>query len=902
MVRRPPQKHTLGTQAVVLGHNPPASTPTRPHLLRRRRLDASSFLDKQCGAIEIVAPAGFGKTTMVRSWLDEISNRGMRGILVSIDDAAREPITLIRLILAALRGLPADKVVVESEVGGLDQLLSKIDETRSRVVLLLDDAHLLLSSPAQKTLNWILDNQPQNLVTVMAGRQQVTERAQERRMRGALLRVSSDDLAFTTQECSEFLHVNHGLSLDDSQVQQLHHRTEGWAAALQLAALALRDSDNPRALAETFGGTNRDLTDYLMEAVFIHLTDDDREFLSRIAVLDRVCAGLCEFVSGLGDAQRRLESFESRHLFIMPLDSDRRWFRFHSLFRGFVLGRAEASDPSGVLLARKRAVEWTVGKGYHGDAIGYALDAGLMEQAALLVANSAEELVKYRGEHHRLVEWIARIPGDVLRRHPRIQIAQAWSLTFQWQFDEADRLLSSMADAYEDDLGSLASQVHCARELHRCIATALRDHVQAALRLALRWLDEWPQAHEGDKGVVHTILTYCYKCTGEYNKAVQSAESARACFARVNTPFGAAWGDFQYVLLLLRHGRYGAARASCLVATAAAESRLGRNSVPFCMHSTLLAAIALERNELDLARESLSYGLKFLEAQGSIDSILVAYVTLARLMGAENRMQEAHDLLLEGEETGRRRATPRLWLTLAAERGVLLLRGGQLDAVDKVLAHELSAANADKEYLGVINDKRYRLEARLAIVRGDPAAALEMTTAPARHTKKAGQARKHVELLLIRTLALQAMGRKNEALRMLADAVEEAAPEKMIRVFMDEGEPLAALIHELAGQSVQESTRVFLMNFAGQAPNPAPSESGDSDPEAPLLGAVTPREIQILRRLECGLSNKQLASALFVSEATLKWHLYNLYGKLRVRNRAGAIAKSRKLGILSPVS
>ena len=861
-----------------------------------------SFLNRKCSAIEIVAPAGFGKTTMVRSWLDEISSAGLRGILVSVDDAARDPITLVRQILAALRRVPADNVVVESEVGGLDQLFSEIDEIRSHCVLLVDDAHLLLRSPAQRTLNWILDNQPQNLVTVMAGRQQVTERAQERRMRGALLRLSSDDLAFTAQECAEFLQVNHGLSLDDSQVQQLHRRTEGWAAALQLAALALRDSDNPRALAESFGGTNRDLTDYLMEAVFVHLTDDDREFLSRISVLDRLCAELCEFVSGAGDAQRRLESFESRHLFIVPLDSERRWFRFHSLFRGFVLGRTEANDAAAVLQARRRAVEWTVSKGYHGDAIGYALDAGLMDQAALLLAESAEELVKYRGEHHRLVEWISRIPDEVLRQHPRIQIAQAWSLTFQWQFEEADRLLSSMVDAYDDDLGSLASQVHCARELHKCVGTALRDHVQAALQLGLRWLDEWPLGHDGDKGVIHTILTYCYKCTGEYHKAVQSAESARGYFASANTPFGAAWGDFQYVLLLLRQGRYGAARASCAAATAAAESRLGRNSVPFCMHSALMGAIALERNELDRAREALAHGLKFLESQGSVDSILVAYVTLARLMRAENRIPEAHDLLLEGEETGRRRATPRLWLSLAAERGVLLLRAGQLDAVEKLLAHELSPANAGKEYRGVINDKRHRLEARLAIARGDPAAALEATHLPTRHAKKTQQARKHVELLLIRTLALQAMGRKNEALRLLADAVEEAAPERMIRVFLDEGEGLISLLHELSGQSVQESIRLFLMNFVAQ-PAAAPEvAAADSNLEAPLLGSVTPREIQILRRLECGLSNKQLASALFVSEATLKWHLYNLYGKLRVRNRSGAIAKSRQLGILGPVS
>lgn len=877
-------------------------------LLQRGRLELPVTRDGRSQLIEVVAPAGYGKTTLLRSWQEEAARGGWRTLWVALDEGLRAPTALVRGILAALNGSAPSDIALDSEAAGLDQLLAELDRLGEPCILFVDDVQILSATPAMDTLNWLLANQPASLVIVLASREQSPLPLQTRRLRGELKRYSARDLAFTSVECARFLEETHRIRLTPDQIAHLYRRTEGWAAAVQLAALALAEAEDKSAFIKEFGGSNRDLTDYLTEAVLARLEPADRTFLLRISVLDRLCADLCAAVTGVTDAQHRLETFERRSMFLVALDDHREWYRLHALFRGFLRARAASEDAERARRDTESAVRWCVQHDLREDAIDYALQAGLVEDAAALIAEHADQLVKFRGEHERLVEWIRRLPPKVLRRYPAIPLNHAWSLTFQYRFVEADAALDIVSGSLKDaDPPSPESlrEVQRARELNRCLAAALTDHGAPAIAMSRAWLATWPDASDRERGPVLAVLAYGYKCAADFAAVATAVEEARRCFERVGTPFGLAWIEFFNVLALMRQGRYSAARSACMAAMSTAVERLGRNSLLYCMQSALMAAIELEINNLGAAREALAHGLKFLEPHGHVDSILVAYVTLARLMAAEGRFVDACDLLQEGEATGRRRDTPRLTISLAAERALLLLRNGQLETVAELLRTELRAPRADDEFAGLLRDKRLRIEARLALARGAAAEALETVGGLLHHVRQTQQLRKHVELLLIRAIAQQATGRSNDALRSLSEALRLAAPERLMRVFLDEGERLHPLINALravdkpadAGAD-DESLHTLLEQLASTIRTGGVSHAVATKAESGVLDPLTPRELQILRMMESGMSAKQLARALFVTEGTVKWHLYNMYGKLDVRNRSAAIAKARRTGLM----
>ncbi|MGH8518194.1 MAG: LuxR C-terminal-related transcriptional regulator, partial [Panacagrimonas sp.] len=600
--------------------------------------------------------------------------------------------------------------------------------------------------------------------------------------------------------------------------------------------------------------------------------------------------------------------FERRSMFLIALDDRREWYRLHALFRGFLRARAAAEDAERARRDTESAVRWCVEHGLREEAIDYALQAGLLEDAASLIAEHAEQLVRFQGEHERLVEWIRRLPPELLARHPTIQLDHAWALTFQNRFVEAEAALEVVSRSLEGaDPPSLESlrEVQRARELNACLTAALTDHAAPAIVLSRKWLASWPDASDRERGPVFVTLAYGYKCTADFSAVASAVEEARRCLERVGTPFGLAWIEYFNVLALMRQGRYSAARTACTAAMSTADERLGRNALLFCMQSALMAAIELEFNNLAAAREALAHGLKFLEPHGHVDSILVAYVTLARLMAAEGRFVDACDLLQEGEATGRRRDTPRLTISLAAERALLLLRNGQLETVAELLRTELRSPREDEEFAGLLRDKRVRIEARLALARGAAAEALETVAGLLHHVRQTQQLRKHVELLLIRAMAQQAMGRSNDALRTLTEALRLAAPERLMRVFLDEGERLHPLIGALKAADKNanagaddESLQKLLEQLASTIRSGGVPHAVATQSESGVLDPLTPRELQILRMMESGMSAKQLARALFVSEGTVKWHLYNMYGKLDVRNRSAAIAKARRTGLM----
>ncbi|MES1945241.1 ATP-dependent transcriptional regulator [Salinisphaera sp. PC39] len=879
------------------------------HRLARPRLRApDDLLRRRRRIVEIVAPAGYGKTTLLGAWRRELSDRGGRILPVPLDEAHRDPIRLLLDLYAGLTG-DDDRVSFENRDVGLECVTAELQSGDRPLIVMFDDVHLLEDSEAEAVLAWLCRNQPDHVDLLFAGREQTRLPLRGRLLENQLRRLGVSDLALSREETAAFLNDIHGLDLDDAGIDILYQRTEGWPAALQLAALALAGARDRKAFIVGFGGSHRDVTDYLAEAILENLDREEVDFLLRISVLDRISAEVAQRLTGEEAPQLRLESLERRNLFLVPLDDYRARYRFHALFSDFLRARFKAREPREWRRCLMLAEDWSLARGDHAAAIEYALRVERHERAAEILAGYAETLVHKLGRHSLLMGWIERIPDHILARYPRIQIHLSWSYNFERRHAESDAVLRQLeAAAGGGDAAArqaMLAEIECARELNELSRAGLDDHADHGLALAQSWLERWDRAEDYQYGAAHVVLGYGLKTRNDHEGAMAAAARGKEHYARADSPYGLAWCDIVHILALMKMGRYRAARAAARDALDSCRRRLGPASHSRSMLSALLAAVAYELDDLAETRAALDHGMRFLATQTAIDPIICGYITLARLLATEGDPEAACEVLREGEACGARRDAPRLIGSLVGMRALILLRSGNPAAAESLFASDaMSLEGAPEEYRDMLRDKRGRLGARLALAQGDTQAALEAIRAPLHHARKSGQRRKHVELLILRHLARLQTGDEQGALETLESAVRIASSEGLKRVFIDEGPVLMRQLALLAesrrnSQSSPEGD-VSLAWLESLLDTWNPSQAGPAaDHDTGLLEPLTRRETQILRMIDSGLSNKELAATLFLTEGTVKWHLHNIYGKLAVRNRNGATSKARRLGLLA---
>ncbi|TJY64798.1 tetratricopeptide repeat protein [Sinimarinibacterium sp. CAU 1509] len=868
--------------------------------------------------VEIVAPAGYGKSTLVESWSRALAADGRQVYRLPLTQSHRDPVRFLANLLQAIEGRDPGATgagaPVFSEDAGLEQLIATLQSDSAPIAVVIDDVHLLESSPAIDTLNWICRNQPDHVLLILSAREYTGLALQKRLLAKQVTRYSARELAFTVDEAGHFLEQMYGLRLDAETLVRLHAQTEGWIAALQMAALAMGHRTDPTDFVRHFGGSNREITDYLAEAVLDNLSEDDVQFLFRISVLDRVNADVCRALTGEKAPQLRLESIERQNLFLLPMDDRRDWYRFHPLFGEFLRGRFRAADPDGWADCLKRAESWSIQHDYRDDAINYALRAGLQERAAQILSMYAEELVQWRGEHRTLMNWIDQLSPRVLARYPQIQISLAWSLNFNHRFAEAEAVLDALlAEIQADDMAdsaTLLKSVGSYRDVVEIVGHALADHAEQTLDCGRRWMQCNPNAPDFLHASAGAAMGYALKSVGQFDEALEVARDAKLRFTRARAPYGKVWAEAVSLMTLMRQGRLQHALAEAESALTVCREKLGPASHGYCVLSALSAGLYYEFNNLPAAREALSQGLRFLAMFSSLDPVLVGYLTLAKLLVAEDRYDDAKDILIEGENLGVQRSAPRMVVCSLVGRALICLKQGDIATAEELARSPLlNGAIHDERYSGLVRDKSAQLQARIAVARGHADAALEILQPLIRHARAQGQQLKLVDLLLQRAHALYLLGNQNEALRALHEAIGIAAPEGMIRVFVDEGESLHPLLRSLcereAGPSDAEARITAhlqaILSACQLTPNAgaASSAPGRQDQSGAMLEPLTKRELQILRMIESGMSNRQLAQALFVSEGTVKWHLHNLYSKLSVRSRSGAIAKARRLTLIS---
>jgi LuxR family transcriptional regulator, maltose regulon positive regulatory protein len=885
----------------------------RPRLLAR--LDAG--LDRgRCSLLS--APAGAGKTSLLAAWLAGLDRPAA---WLTLDERDQDVVQVLRYLVAAVqrtaptcgRGAlawldapqppPAEVVVTE--------LVNDLAALPAPGLLVLDDYHLVRAPAVHGAVGFLVDHLPPTLHLVIASREDPPLPLPRLRAGNQLVELRAADLGFSVEEAAAFLGAGMGLRLAEAQVAALVERTEGWAAGLQLAGLALRDRPDPAAFLAAFTGGHRLVADYLLTEVLDRQPASTRRFLLATGVLDRLCAPLCDalLAPDADDSQAVLEELERANLFLVPLDDQRVWYRYHHLLADALRARlAREAGRGAAAELHRRASAWFGREGLLAEAIDHALAGGAVEDAATWIEALTPTLISRSVIHGSLAQWMASLPESVVLARPLLCLQRALLLGYRFQFEAAAawveaarRALPAAAD------GPSSPEIRRWRGAVSATQAYLATAGPApAPAQALAWVEaalaDLPEDDVTYRSLAHHSLGQAALVQGQLDRAERALAAAATTGRAAGIVHGTLVAAVQQVSLQrvrgARHQALATARAA--LAWAAEQAEPGTPGVG--MLSVVLADLLRDGNALADALPLATEGLRAVRQYGDAPPIaLVATLSLARLRlalgepaGAAELLTEARPLVQDGPFAV---LAP---LLDAVEAEILIGHGDPTAAVDWAMTTALDPSPetrfggvifaAGVEALGVTPSRVLVSHGRAT---GDTAAlgqAERGLEAARRLAEEQGLGWLRLRMLLLTALLADAQGDHDAALAALAAAVAQAEPEGVVRPFLDEGAPMAALLADLRdGGAPPAYLDTLLAAFPGQAPGPR---------QAGLVEPLTERELEVLRLLSAGRSNAEMAAELFVEQSTVKTHLIHLYSKLGVHSRTQAVARARALGLL----
>lgn len=873
----------------------------RPELVTRDRLLTRLDAATQQPLTLISAPAGYGKTTLLGTW---IATRDHEVAWVSLDVADNDPTRFWSYALAALQRIDV-QLGVDAQVLLLSQqpldvilttLINDLVSAPERVSLILDDYHIIDNQAIHESLAFFLEHCPPQIHVLITSRSDPPLPLSRLRARGELSELRASDLRFTPAEAAQFLNQMMGLRLSEVDIAALEGRTEGWIAGLQLAALSLqgRPSEHIAEFIHSFAGSNRYVVDYLIQEVLERQSQDTLNFLLKTSILDRLYAGLCDAVVEQTGSQRMLEHLERTNLFLIPLDAERQWYRYHHLFADVLSSRLSHQQPDHVQRLHRRASDWFAEQSLIAEAIEHALRAKAFERAAGLIENQIEFMRK-RAEHITLQSWLDKLPESVLHTRPRLCLARAHVLVVAHHLEQADRWMDlAEAAAHEtqvDDRFSgelLITRLRCAQR---------RNQTERVGELAEQAVQQLPLNDIELRGIAYVFLGVAYYYTDRDAECEPAmAEATRLCLAAgdISTALGsmANEGSLQEVRGQLRRSLETYQRALEL----ANEHKMAQFPVASRVHG-YMANVLYELNDQEAMESAVQIAIELSDRGTDPHQRAVNRSLLGRLYMAQGDLDAAHDKIEEALRIVAERQVPhdsvpevfsvrlRLWLAqgqITQAAAWLHQRAfdvdGPLDSGQRPLYHLLPSLYLT---LGEMDEaERWLAHLRSTYESNDRLPGLILVFA-------------------LEALLWQARGDMRKALSMLQKALDLAEPEAYVRTFVDLGEPMQALLIDVRATLGDPKLRAYvdkLLDAFGvvmQESVPQFARGATS-----LIETPTERELEVLRLVAQGMSDRQVAERLVVTTGTVKRHLNNLYGKLGVHSRTQALARAQELGLL----
>ena len=943
----------------------------RPNAVRRARLLVRLDAALHTPLTLVAAPAGFGKTTVLADWLaarsfelrvksselaqtedtqnSKLITHNSTVAWLSLDDGDNDPGTFLRYLIAAFQ-------TIAPTVGGttlallsapqppgpetlLRLLLNDLAALAQESLLVLDDYHLITTPAIHTAMTVLLDHLPPTLHLVIATRADPPLPMARLRARGQLVELRAADLRFTIDEAAAFLTEVMVLPLTAVDVAALEARTEGWIAGLQLAALAMQDHRDLSGFIRAFTGSNRFVVDYLAAEVFARQPAHVQTFLLHTAILDRLCGPLCDAVMGVAEqvvrdrdrqvasatphpraayTQALLEALERANLFLVPLDDQRRWYRYHHLFgevlRERLLSGAAAAD---VAALHQRASAWFAQQGFVEEAIQHALAAGAPAQAAHLVEQHAEAMIM-RSQITTLQRWIEALPEEVVYSRHRLAIAAAGVQMTVGNFPAVEPLIQAAERAQSarvivgpqematppvpaGDLGWLDDVAGTAGTLRSFVARAQND-LPRAIALARTALDQLPKQFLFLRSSVAWLLGAAYSTSGDLAAAGEAfvevwadSRSPEQLHSRIMA--ASSLGQIRIIQGRLRE-------AAQLYRQSLQESMAATVPVPSVgMIHVGLGEVLREWNNLDGATRHLTEGIVLGKLFGSADVLVATYTTLARVKQAQGDHTAASELLAQAHQF-----TPGLVHTLdSSQRIRALLAHGDSSAVADWVTRNGIDSNTPISYQ---HETEQIILTRVLVRRAAYAEALGLLERLAAATEAGGRIGTLIEVLVLQALAYRALGDRHRALTALEQALTLAEGEGYVRIFVDEGAPIAELLAQSAARTTPDDIRhSYIARLLSAFPEqqraawhsrssivPVPASAPERSNA--LVEPLNEREREVLRLFAAALSNQAIADRLVVARSTVKWHINNLYSKLGVSSRAEALARAKELGLL----
>lgn len=886
---------------------PPARLVQRPRLATR--LDGGL----RAGLTLVIAPAGFGKTALLADWatrlefpvawlsLDAGDNdpvRFWRHVAHSLDRVGAAVADLVEPLLAT-SGPPFDGVVTA--------MVNALVSRPSSLVLVLDDYHVIETELVHDSLLLLVEKVPPEVHVVLASRSDPPVPLARRRASGRLAELRATDLRFTAEEAAELLRglIGPETELPDDAAATLATRTEGWAAGLQLAALSLQGSSDVASRVASFSGSHRFVLDYLTEEVLAQQSEAMQKFLLETSVLGVLSGPLCDAVIGRGGSQDMLEVMERANLFLVPLDDVRGWWRFHHLFGDLLYTRMHGHQPERARELHRGAATWHEEHGLVDEAVKHALSADDGDAAARLVERHADEYLM-SNEDATLQRWLRVLPGEAVTTQPRLLLTQARLAVIAGSVGEADELLDASERAYSDvaddpyepsvgqSAGPLAN-VPAIIAVNRAFIANLRGDPGSASEFATRALAETGENEWMVDSLARLHIAVATWLSGDPYGAERTVASVIERWLTRGAPDYAVLWSYILGQIQSAQGRLGAA-AETYRRALEVELPATRSQRPAAGAVLVgLAEVAYQRDERDTAQHHLEVAFPLCRSLGYRQPLATGLAVQASIHQATGDSAGA-DVAIANAVQASPLAVVELLNPVPAIQAQFWLDRGDVDAAARWA--NARGLNVDDEP-GYTREVAYLTLARVLLRQDRSVDALRLLD---RLLADATDHHRHGSIIEIQALRAMALSDRDEdsAMAAVSEALNLACPEGYIRVFTDEGRPMAVLLGRfIASEAWREAVPADylgrLMRAFG-ARNPSAAGSHESVPG--LVTRLSARELEVLGLLAAGAANREIARELFVSPHTVKKHVSHILDKLAAGNRTQAVSRARDLGLL----